>query len=373
MAIELFRLHRLNIPLVRPFRTSFGTESVRDVILVEAVSSDGVSGWGECVTMSWPGYSYEYGNGAIDVMRDHLLPALVEVADADDPADVRAAMEVVSGHPMAKCALSTAMLDVWLRERDESLASYLGAVRTSVDCGVSVGIPPTESLTDLLDEVAGYVEEGYRRIKLKIEPGWDIEPVGAVRREWPDIPLQTDANQAYQRSDAAHLAQLDRFDLLLHEQPLDQEDWYGHVLMSRACATPICLDESIHSTMSADSALQFGACTIVNIKPGRVGGYLTARDIHDLCRGRGAPVWAGGMLESGIGRAANVALAALPGFTLPGDTSASSRYYRVDVTEPFVLRDGQLDVPTGPGIGVEPIPEVLADLTVWSTELRLGS
>lgn len=372
MTIERFRLHRLNIPLVRPFRTSFGTERVRDVILVEAVSSDGISGWGECVTMSWPGYSYEYGDMAIDAMTHHLLPALAEVADADDPRDVRAAMEVVAGHPMAKNAMSTAMLDVWLRRRGDSLASYLGAERTHVDCGVSVGIPVTESIDELLAEVGGYIDEGYRRIKLKIQPGWDVAPVRAVREAWPTIPLQTDANQAYERSDAAHLASLDEYGLLLHEQPLEQDDWYGHVLMSQACETPICLDESIHSVMSADSALQFGACTIINIKPGRVGSYLTAKEIHDVCRDRGAPVWAGGMLETGVGRAANVALAALPGFTLPGDTSASSRYYEVDVTEPFVLQDGQLPVPVGPGIGVQPLPDVLADLTVWSTELRVG-
>jgi o-succinylbenzoate synthase len=372
MTIDRFRLHRLAIPLVRPFRTSFGTETVRDVILVEAVSTDGVSGWGECVTMSWPGYSYEYGDGAIDVMTRHLVPALVEVADPDDPVDVRAAMDVVRGHPMAKTALSTAMLDVWLRERSMSLASYLGAERTHVDSGVSVGIPTTESIAELLDEVEGYLAAGYRRIKLKIEPGWDREPVGAVRERWPDIPLQTDANQAYQRSDAAHLASMDEFGLLLHEQPLHEEDWFGHVLLSQACQTPICMDESIHSVTSADSALQFGACSIINIKPGRVGGYLTAREIHDLCLSKDVPVWCGGMLETGVGRAANVALAALPGFTLPGDTSASNRYYTVDVTEPFVLDEGRLAVPTGPGIGVDPIAEVLADLTVWSTELRLG-
>jgi O-succinylbenzoate synthase len=371
MRIEAFRIHRLSIPLVRPFRTSFGTERVRDVILVEAVDADGTSGWGECVTMSWPGYSYEYGDTAIDVMTHHLLPALAPVADADDPHEVRAAMEVVAGHPMAKCAMSTAMLDVWLRGRGESLGQYLGAVRTEVDCGVSVGIPVTESIDALLEEVGSYVDQGYRRIKLKIQPGWDIAPVSAVRAAWPTIPLQTDANQAYQRSDARHLAELDQYDLLLHEQPLEQDDWYGHVLISRAVETPICMDESIHSVMSADSALEFGACSIINIKPGRVGGYLTAREIHDLSLERGAPVWAGGMLETGIGRAANVALAALPGFTLPGDTSASSRYYEVDVTEPFVLRDGTLPVPTRPGIGMDPIPEVLRAMTVWSTELRL--
>ena len=370
MTIELIRLHRLSIPLVRPFRTSFGTESVRDVILVEAVTGDGVRGWGECVTMSWPGYSYEYGNSAIAVITEHLLPALRELDPDAGPDGVRAALDVVRGHPMAKCALSTALLDAWLRGRDRSLAGYLGATRDRVDCGVSVGIPTTESIVELLDEVGQYIDAGYRRIKLKIEPGWDLEPVSAVRSAWPGIPLQTDANQAYQRSDAPYLARLDEFDLLLHEQPLPEDDWYGHVLMAQACRTPICMDESIHSAASADSALAFGAASIINIKPGRVGGYLAAKDIHDLCRDREAPVWCGGMLETGIGRAANVALAALPGFTLPGDTSASSRYYEVDVTPPFVLEDGQLAVPTGPGIGVDPIPEVLADLTVWSTELR---
>jgi O-succinylbenzoate synthase len=372
MSIDIIRLHRLSIPLVRPFRTSFGTESVRDVILVEAVSDSGVSGWGECVTMSWPGYSYEYGNGAIAVIEEFLLPTLAGLSVDVDPRDVDDAMRPVRGHPMAKAALATALLDVWLREQDLPLAQYLGATRSSVDCGVSVGIPPTESVDDLLEEVAGYVAAGYRRIKLKIQPGWDLDPVAAVREHWPTIPLQTDANQAYTRDHATHLARLDDFNLLLHEQPLQEEDWYGHVLMSRACRTPICMDESIHTVESADSALEFGAASIINIKPGRVGGYLVARDIHDLCLSRGAPVWCGGMLETGIGRAANVALAALPGFTLPGDTSASNRYYEVDVTEPFVLDNGQLHVPTGAGIGVDPLPDVLADLTVWREELLVG-
>ncbi|MCX6432432.1 MAG: o-succinylbenzoate synthase [Actinobacteria bacterium] len=339
MTIELIRLHRLNIPLVRPFRTSFGTEVVRDVILVEAVSSDGIHGWGECVTMSWPGYSYEYSDTAIDVITRHLLPALSEISDDNDPLAVRS--------------------DVWLRQQSMSLAAYFGAGRSHVPSGVSVGIPTSESVVELLDEVEGYIDAGYRRIKLKIEPGWDREPVAAVRGRWPDIPLQTDANQAYLRSDAAHLASFDEFGLLLHEQPLHEEDLYGHVLLSEACATPICLDESIHSVASADSAIHFGATSIINIKPARGGGYITAQEIHDLCLSRGIPVCA-----------ANLALAALPGFTLPGDTSASNRYYKVDVTEPFVLQDGGLSVPTGPGIGVDPIPEVLADLTVWSQELR---
>ena len=371
MTIDLLRLHRLNIPLVRPFRTSFGTERTRDLVLVEAVSSDGIRGWGECVTMSWPGYSAEYTDGAIDVMQRHLVPALRDFPSGADPQAVREALDIVRGHPMAKSALSTALLDAWLRARGESLGSYLGATRDRIDCGVSVGIPAGESIAALLEEVGSYIDAGYRRIKLKIEPGWDLEPVAAVRAAWPEVPLQVDANQAYTRSHADHLAELDPFDLILIEQPLHEEDWYGHVMLSEVCATPICLDESILSVDSADSALRFGATTIINIKPGRVGGYLTAREIHDLCRDRGVPVWCGGMLETGVGRAANLALAGLPGFSVIGDTSASSRYFEVDVTEPFVLDDGRLDVPTGPGIGVDPLPDVLADLTVWSTEIRL--
>ena len=369
MTAKFLRLHHIAMPLVRPFRTRFGTQRSRDLVLVEAVSADGRSGWAECVAMDWPGYSSEYTDGAVHVLEHHLAPALRE-AD-DDPVSVRDALEVVRGHPMAKAALATALLDLWLREREQSLASWLGAERTMVDCGVSVGIPASQTIAELLDEVGLYVNAGYRRIKLKIEPGWDLEAVAAVRAAWPSIPLQVDANQAYTREHAAHLAQLDPFDLLLIEQPLAEEDWYGHVLLSDACTTPICLDESILNVASADSAIRFGATSVINIKPGRVGGYVTSREIHDLCRDSGIPVWCGGMLETGIGRAANLALAALPGFTLPGDTSASDRYYATDITEPFVLQDGQLPVPQGSGIGIDPLPEVLDEVRISTRELPL--
>lgn len=359
-----FTLYRVHLPLVRPFRTSFGTESIRDVLLVEVQLADGTSGWGECSTMSWPGYSAEYSEGAIDVMRRHLIPALTGVGN--DPGEVAQALDVVRGHPMAKSALKTAHLDAWLRTTGRSLAEYLGATRDRVDCGVSVGIP--ESIPALLDEVSEYVDQGYRRIKLKIEPGWDLEPVAAVRNTWSDIPLQVDANQAYTRLDIEHLLKLDDFDLLLIEQPLHEDDLLGHVQLSQASATPVCLDESIISLATAETAITFGATSVINIKPSRIGGYDIAKGIHDYCRERNVPVWCGGMLETGVGRAANVALAALPGFTLPGDTSGSDRYYAIDITEPFVVVDGQLPVPTGPGIGVEPIPEILADVTVWKSE-----
>ena len=365
--IEALRLHSLEIPLVRPFRTSFGTQNVRDVMLVEAVDSDGARGWGECVTLGWPGYNAEYTAAAVRLIEEYVAP--IVLGRAWEPEELRDALEVIRGHHIARASVHTAVLDIWLRQRSQSLADYLGAVRSEVECGVSVGIPTSETIDELLEEVGSYVDAGYRRIKLKIEPGWDLEPVAAVRERWPSIPLQVDANQAYTREHARHLARLDEFDLLLIEQPLGEEDWWGHKLVADACVTPICLDESILSVESAESAIEFGAASNINIKPGRVGGFLQSKEIHDLCLDRAIPVWCGGMLETGVGRAANVALAALPGFTLPGDTSASNRYYAQDVTEPFVLHDGLLTVPTGPGIGVTPLPEVLAERTVRTIEL----
>lgn len=366
------RMYRLDMPLVRPFRTSFGTQETRDVLLLQAITDDGISGWAECVAMEWPGYSYEYVDGAVDVLAEHLIPAAV--ADGTiDPHVVHRRLARLMGHPMAKAALETAVLDAWLRTERRSLADYLGAVRTEVDCGVSVGIPVDESIDSLLEEVSGYVDAGYRRIKLKIQPGWDLRAVRAVREAWPDIPLQTDANQAYTRDDGPVLAAMDPYDLLLVEQPLPEDDLLGHAMLAQQISTPVCLDESIISLASADTAIAFKAASVINIKPGRVSGYLEAREIHDLCLERGVPVWCGGMLETGIGRAANVALAALPGFTLPGDTSASSRYYAVDITPPFILDDGRLRVPSDPGIGVEPIPAILDELTSWSAVIDVAT
>lgn len=367
MTIDSLRLHSLEIPLVRPFRTSFGTQTVRDVVLVEAIDSDGRHGWGECVTMAWPGYNAEYTDGAIAVIERYLAP--IVLGKEWDPDRLRSSLDVIRGNELAKAAVATAVLDAWLQSREESLGEYLGAVRDRVECGVSVGIPTSETIDELLDEVSMYVDAGYRRIKLKIEPGWDIEPVAAVRERWPSIPLQVDANQAYTRDHAHHLARLDEFGLLLIEQPLGEDDWWGHRIIAEACATPICLDESILSVESAETAIEFKAASNINIKPGRVGGFVQAKEIHDLCLSRGVPVWCGGMLETGVGRAANIALAALPGFTLPGDTSASNRYYAEDVTEPFVLEDGTLPVPTGPGIGIAPIPEHLQAMRIDLTEL----
>jgi O-succinylbenzoate synthase len=367
MKLDAVELRRIGLPLVSPFRTSFGTETHRDVLLVRAITPDG-DGWGECVAMSEPLYSSEYVDGAQAVIREHLLPRLFAL-DSVSATAVGETLGAVKGHPMAKAAVETAVLDAELRSTGVRLADHLGAVRDAVDAGVSVGI--MDAIPTLLDAVAGYLAEGYRRIKLKIEPGWDVAPVRAVRERFgDDLLLQVDANTAYTLADARHLAQMDAFDLLLIEQPLDEDDIVGHAKLARLIRTPVCLDESITSARVCAAAIELEACAVVNIKPGRVGGYLEARRIHDLCAAHGIPVWCGGMLETGIGRAANVALAALPNFTLPGDTSASSRYFATDVTPPFVLEDGRLRVPTAPGIGVDPIPDVLEALTTSTETIR---
>lgn len=361
MRLTGIELRRLDMELVSPFRTSFGTQTSRNVLLVRVVT-DVAEGWGECVAMADPLYSPEYVDAAAEVMTRFLIPAL-GAAGSLDAGSVSHILAAFKGHQMAKAALEMGVLDAELRALGRPLARELGAVHDRVPCGVSVGI--MDGIPELLDAVGGYLDAGYARIKLKIQPGWDVEPVRAVRERFGDaLLLQVDANTAYTLGDAALLARLDPFDLLLIEQPLDEEDIMGHAELARVLRTPICLDESITSARTAAAAIRLRACSIVNIKPGRVGGYLEARRIHDVCLAMGVPVWCGGMLETGLGRAANVALAALPGFTLPGDTSASDRYYRTDITPPFVLDDGHLDVPTGPGIGIEPLPEELAARTV---------
>ncbi len=349
MKVESIELHRVGMPLVRPFETSFGRETARDVLLVH-LRSDVGDGWGECVAGSSPGYSSEYVDGCAHVIEHHLAPRLFAARDLA-AVDLDRLFAPVIGHRMAKAALEAAVLDAELRASGISFGERLGAVRSEVDCGVSVGI--STSIDELLSEVQEYVDQGYRRIKLKIKPGWDLAPVRQVRELLGlDAALQVDANAAYTRDDIAHLRGLDASNLLLIEQPFDEEDIASHVALAAAIETPVCLDESIVSVGVAADAIERGATSIINIKPGRVGGYLPAVAIHDLCVDRGIPVWCGGMLETGIGRAMNVALAALPGFTLPGDTSASDRYYAEDLTEPFVLHDGRLSVPTGPGSGV---------------------
>lgn len=369
MKIDAVDLVRVAMPLVSPFRTSFGTQTSRDILLVHAKGPD-ADGWGECVAMNEPLYSAEYVDGAQDVIERFLIPRLAAGPEVT-AEQVTPSLAAVKGHPMAKAAVEMAVLDAELSERGESLASHLGAVTESVPSGVSIGI--TGSVAELLDVVSAYLDAGYVRVKLKIEPGWDFEPVRAVREHFgDDLLLQVDANTAYSLADARQLARLDAFDLLLIEQPLPEDDVAGHAELARLVRTPICLDESITSAAIAADAITRGACSIVNIKAGRVGGYLEARRVHDVCAAHGVPVWCGGMLETGLGRAANLALAALPGFTLPGDISASDRYWRTDITAPFILEGGRIRVPTGPGLGVRPDPEVLAEVTTSVRTLPVG-
>jgi O-succinylbenzoate synthase len=361
VALEGFELRVLHLPLVAPFTTSFGTETVREVIVVRALTPDG-DGWGEIVTGAAPLYSSEYTQSAWDVTLRYLVPALLDRRTVA-PEAVASALSPFIGHRMAKAGLELAVLDAALRAEGRALGEYLGAVRDRVPSGVSVGIQRDPAA--LVDVVGGYLEEGYARIKIKIKPGRDVAETAAVRDAFGAIPLQVDANSAYTLADADTLAELDRFDLLLIEQPLQEDDLVDHAALAKRLRTPVCLDESIVSSKAAADALALGAASIVNIKAGRVGGYLEAVAIHDLCRDAGIPVWCGGMLETGIGRAANAALAALPGFTLPGDVSASDRFYHRDiVTEPAVLEDGHVRVPTGHGLGVEIDPVALDDVTV---------
>jgi O-succinylbenzoate synthase len=279
--------------------------------------------------------------------------------------DVHGILRPILGYPMAKAALEMALLDAELKHDGISWAQYFGASHDLVPSGVSVGIPADDSMATLIEEVGSYVDSGYVRIKLKIQPGWDIEAVREVRRLWPDIPLQVDANQAYTRDSLKHLAKLDEFNLLLIEQPLREEDILGHSMMVKGMLTPICLDETVISLDVAQQCIDLKACDIINIKPGRVGGYIEAKKIHDLCLKRDIPVWCGGMLETGIGRAANIAMAALPGYTIVGDISESARFYKTDITEPFVLHNGHMHVPHQPGIGVTVNEDTIASLTKW--------
>ena len=367
MKVEAVDLRVVRLPLVTPFRTSQHSDDERVALLVCAHTTDG-AGWADCAVGQGPFYEPEFLSGTRAVMAEYLVPMLT-AAPAVTAARVQTILASIKGHQMAKAALETAILDAELRAKHMSFATYLGAVRDRVPAGVSVGIPG--SVAELIAQVEGYLEQGYQRVKLKIEPGWDIEPIAAVRERFgPRLALQADANTAYTRAGASRLRDLDQFGLLLLEQPFAADDLLGHAELTRMMSTPVCLDESITSPRVAATALRLGACSVINIKPARVGGYLAARAVHDLCAAQGIPVWCGGMLETGVGRAANLALAALENFTLPGDISATARYYAQDITPPFVLEEGHIAVPAGPGTGVEVLPDVLEQLTTHHEILR---
>lgn len=339
------------MPLVSPFETSFGREVVRQAILT-TVYADGVAGWGECVASATPGYSYETVRTAWHVLSDFLVPELLDGA-IDHPFECPGRWAAVRGHPMAKASLEAALWDLHGRLNDVSLSDALGGEKRAIPSGISLGIQ--DSVQTLIDRIEEAIDGGYQRIKLKIKPGWDLEMLGTVRDRFPDSPLMVDANAAYTSTDAAMLTSLDEFDLMMIEQPYAEDDLVDHARLQGKMKTPICLDESVTSVHDAEQALELNSGRIVNVKPGRVGGLTNARRIHDLCGHHDIPLWCGGMLETGIGRAHNVALASLPGFRLPNDLSASERYYHRDVIDPpFELSDeGTLTVPQGPGLGVE--------------------
>ena len=366
MRLDRVTLFHVRMPLVHPFETSFGVERDRECIIVR-VEGDGAVGWGECVAGAGPWYAYETAQTAWHILSDFLIPMLLG-QELDGPQAVFDRLARVRGHPMAKAGLEMALWDLAAVQQGVPLSRLLGGTRDRVPVGVSIGVQ--ESLGALLDRVSSFVEQGYARVKIKIKPGWDVEVVRAVRRQFPELRLQVDANSAYRLSDAPMFQAMDDLDLLLIEQPLGHDDIYEHSLLQKRLRTPLCLDESIGSVDHARAALELGSCRIINIKPGRVGGHTSSIRIHDLCRRRGVPVWHGGMLETGIGRAHNVALASLPGFTLPGDISASDRYYAEDLIDPpFTLNpDSTLSVPIGSGLGVTVNEERLCRVAVRQAE-----
>jgi O-succinylbenzoate synthase len=367
MKIREIILREVPMRLIAPFQTSVEVTDLRRVVLVE-VQVDGVSGWGECTAGEVPSYSPETTETAWHILRDHLW-GLLRGRDIASAVDVWSMLERVRGHNMAKASLEAAVWDAQAKLENVPLARLLGGVRPEIPAGVSIGIKAT--LEELVAATRVELEAGYQRIKIKIKPGQDLEQVKTLRREFPSIRLMADANSAYNISDLPLLKQLDAYHLMMIEQPLGWDDLYGHVELQKELATPICLDECIHTEEQARAAIELGACRIVNIKLGRVGGYTVARRIHNLCEGNGIPVWCGGMLESGIGRAHNIALSTLPNFTLPGDVSASRRYWAEDIIEPEVTvsPQGTIHVPTGPGIGFAPKKQLIEKLTVRKERL----
>ncbi|WP_028776905.1 o-succinylbenzoate synthase [Shimazuella kribbensis] len=364
MEIKHIVLRHMKMQLLSPFTTSLGTEYDKDFVLVEIRSKDGISGWAESVAAIDPYYKEETVKSNWSIMNDFLIPLLLE-RPVEHPDEVSERFAHIRGNFMAKSALEGAIWDIYAKQKGIPLSEALGGEKKQIDVGISIGIQNT--IPELLDLVAGYVKEGYKRIKVKIQPGWDVEPLSAIREQFPDIPLMADANTAYTLADIDHLKQLDAFNLTMIEQPLEHDDIVDHATLQRRLQTPICLDESIHSVEDARKAFQLGSCKIINIKIGRVGGLTEAKKIHDFCKANDIPVWCGGMLESGIGRAHNVAITTLSNFIMPGDTAASSRYWEHDIIAPAVtVENGLITVPDETGIGYEPDLERIQEYTLYS-------
>ncbi|MFA1820344.1 o-succinylbenzoate synthase [Virgibacillus oceani] len=362
MLIKQLKLHKLNMQLIDPFTTSFGTIQDKAFYVTEAIDDNGNRGFGESVAFSTPWYSEETVNTNLHVMEDFLIPILQE-NNINHPDDVSVLFKPIKRNNMAKSALEGSIWDLYAKSKNIPLAQAIGGTKSEIDVGISIGIQPT--VTDLLKTVDHYIQEGYKRIKIKIKPGWDIDYLREVRKHFPDTPIMADANSAYTLSDIKHLQLLDDLNLMMIEQPLEHDDIVDHAKLQSEMTTPICLDESIHSLDDARKAVELGSCKIINIKIGRVGGITEAKRIHDYCKEHGVAVWCGGMFEAGIGRAHNIALTTLPQFTLPGDTAGSSRYWKQDIIQPEVIvENGVIPVPDNAGIGYEIDDEVISKYTV---------
>ena len=374
MKVERITLREIRMRLRAPFETSFGVTHERRILLVEA-NCDGVTGWGEITALESPSFNSETTETAWHVVSDFIAPVIVghEISHA---SDLPALLAGIRGHSMAKAGLENALWDAESQQENIPLWRLVGGTRAEIACGVSLGI--RSDAASLVDKVEQEVGAGYQRIKLKIKPGKDLEFVAAVRKRFPNIKLSVDANSAYTLYDIDHLRQLDQFDLLMMEQPLAWDDIYSHARLQSGIQTAICLDECINNRRDAETAIELGACKIINIKLGRVGGHSGARKVHDICLERGVPVWCGGMLESGIGRAHNIAMSTLPGFTLPGDVSASSRYWSEDIIEPevHVSPRGTISTSQNPGLGFAVKRNLIEHLTArtntWSSNVAVN-
>jgi o-succinylbenzoate synthase len=368
MRIDAIILRELHMPLVRPFETSFGVTRNRRIILAE-VQSEGLSGWGECTAGERPFFSSESTDSAWQVLVQELAPVLA-ASSLENGGDCPGIFRAVRGNQMAKATLENAIWDLEAQREGVSLSRLLGGVRDSIVCGVSIGIQP--SIDELLSIIERELADGYQRIKLKCKPGWDVEVFERVRSRWPGILLSCDANSAYRLRDEDHIASFDAFDLLMVEQPLWHDDFYFHSVLQRRMNTPICLDESIRNRRDALAAIEMESCKIINVKLGRVGGFSEAIAVHNAAMERGIPLWCGGMLESGVGRAHNIALSTLEGFTLPGDVSASARYFADDIIEPGVTVsvEGEIEIPDTPGRGYEVRTDLLERLTARKETIR---
>lgn len=370
MKITDITIRHLKMTMKSPFTTSFGTFKDKEFLLLEAKNEDGTFGWGESVAFNAPWYNEETLKTNWHMLEDFLIPLILN-KEIKHPDEVNQMFAPIRKNNMAKSTIEGAIWDIYAQQTNQSLAQALGGTKDKIEVGISIGIQ--NSIDELLRVVDGFLKEGYKRIKVKIKPGWDVDVIRSLREHFPNVPIMADANSAYRLKDIDLLKQLDEFDLMMIEQPLASDDIIDHAQLQKELKTPICLDESIHSLEDARKAIELGSTKIINIKIGRVGGLTEAKKIHDYCEEKGVPVWCGGMLESGIGRSHNIALTTLSNFILPGDTAGSNRYWEKDIIRPEVVAtDGYIDVPQTPGIGYEVDRETVEAYTVAKKEYRSG-